>query len=335
MPDSKDSNASWWLKLGIAIWPFKWSHASFLVRSPLVRIAATVPMAGYIILFGDAFDGAFGKLFDFTGALGSSHLLFSSEWKLRMVYYGGLIIGASLLIYILRCPSLSKRNHSDTEAIDEFNRTGIINDLLVEPHASREHKLDLVFARQFEPAAIRLIIAMSMNCEIETREKVLRVNQPGPILAGIDPQAMRQPDALRLHLNNVTTQAREGNSDGVNETQESFISFYNSAVQIMYHESAESTAVRDAARNVAAHKFGRAEHLNPLSRFLVWSLSMAGVSLAAMPALDVLLQVGLGDLGLLPMFEQYLIDIGWRAEEIDAAQCVPAPQLPICEGAEE
>ena len=106
----------------------RWSQSSLLIRSPLVKIAAAVPMVGYIILYGDAFN----DMFNFSSALGAEYLLFDPVLKVRMLYYGGLLIGASLLLYLWRCPTICKRIFSSFDAKDEFMRVGGASDLTFE-----------------------------------------------------------------------------------------------------------------------------------------------------------------------------------------------------------
>ena len=112
-----------------------WSVSGVLIRSPLVRLAAAVPTIGYFVLYGDAFR----EMFDFTASFGAEYLLFSAQTKVRLVYYGGVMIGLALLLYIWRCPDICKRLFSEIDAKTEYTSVGSAGDVALYEYKSAKY----------------------------------------------------------------------------------------------------------------------------------------------------------------------------------------------------
>ncbi|MEL8055762.1 MAG: hypothetical protein AAGK66_06390 [Pseudomonadota bacterium] len=151
--------ASVFSSLSIAIFAdrISWEKASIIIKSPLVRLAAVVPTLGYVVLYGDQFS----SLLEFTKAFDGREGLFSASEKSRMLYYGGLLIFCALVVYLLRCPAICKRNDNLYEALDEYARIGTEKQIRQANIAAFHGSLTVKHDTQFMHAIIELSIALN------------------------------------------------------------------------------------------------------------------------------------------------------------------------------
>lgn len=89
---------------------YHWSDYAYLFRGGLARAAATVPVFGYLIIFNDgiAYYLSFEKIapqVEFSG-------FFSSDTRLRLIYFGLIFLGAAELLYLARRPHIMKLGDS-------------------------------------------------------------------------------------------------------------------------------------------------------------------------------------------------------------------------------
>jgi len=91
-----------------------WTGITKLIQSPAFRASSFLPVVGYMILYGDAFQG----WFEFS-VLGDD-LILSSSLRLHFLYWGGILIFAATMLHIKFCPSLIKRFPDEGAYIDNF-----------------------------------------------------------------------------------------------------------------------------------------------------------------------------------------------------------------------
>lgn len=90
---------------------FAWHRLAVFVSSPVFRSIALLPILGYLILYGDAFQGWFE-----LSSIGED-LFLTGDQRLRSLYYGGIAMVVSMGGFALRCPSVVKRYPSNWEYI--------------------------------------------------------------------------------------------------------------------------------------------------------------------------------------------------------------------------
>lgn len=90
------------LKWSIFAYNFQWENYTFLFHGNIARVSAFVPLFGYLIIFNDGISQylTFEKLA--PKEIGT--LFISSDARLRLVYFGLIMLGVSELIYVLRRP---------------------------------------------------------------------------------------------------------------------------------------------------------------------------------------------------------------------------------------
>jgi hypothetical protein len=272
-----------------------WTKASKLVRSPIVRLAAAVPTVGYFILYGDAFAG----MLDFTDSLGASHFILPADVKLRMLYYGGFLIGAALIAYLWKCPDYCKRIPNIKLAEDEFLRTGGVDDLYV--HAG-------LFEGLKSYAVISYSERLQLECTRLLRE-IFRERGYGALqeymegdhadfFESWDAPALNEP-ALRDYLYANEHLVLIGDRYQLDPL---FTQFVNAVVGDNYYRYSGNAAVKSAAKDLYIAFYEIAEATYPTTQRIVYVSSRVGVALAALPAIDVFLQVVIGDVGAVCSF---------------------------------
>ena len=95
-------------------WRFLWA----LVGSPIFRVIGVLPIIGYFILYGDAFQNWFE-----LNALGAD-LFLTGQDRLRLVYYGGVLLVLGSLLSGLFCPREVQKFEDDIEYMDFFGKGG-------------------------------------------------------------------------------------------------------------------------------------------------------------------------------------------------------------------
>jgi len=105
-------------KWNVFSYNYCWSDYVFLFDGWIARIAMTVPIVGYLILFNDFVS----KHIDFktiTGHETTSYLGISSNGRLQLVYFGLIFLGCATIFYKLRRPFVFK---IATNQFDYVNR---------------------------------------------------------------------------------------------------------------------------------------------------------------------------------------------------------------------
>lgn len=91
-----------------------WSWISKVIQSPLFRASSLVPVVGYMIIYGDAFRDWF--TFDSLGEVA----FLSPSARLRLLYWGGVLMLIATTVHSLFCPRLIKRFPDEDEYLDNF-----------------------------------------------------------------------------------------------------------------------------------------------------------------------------------------------------------------------
>ena len=84
------------------------------IHSLVFRESSFLPIAGYLILYGDAFQ----SWFQFS-VLGQEWL-FTTSVRLHLLYWGGVFIFAAAILHISFCPGLVKRFPDQDEYVENF-----------------------------------------------------------------------------------------------------------------------------------------------------------------------------------------------------------------------
>ena len=91
-----------------------WTWITKVIQSPVFRISSFLPVVGYMILYGDAFQGWFR--FSVLG----DELVLSPSLRLHFLYWGGILIFAATAIQAFFCPALIKRFPDQDAYVDNF-----------------------------------------------------------------------------------------------------------------------------------------------------------------------------------------------------------------------
>lgn len=91
-----------------------WEWITQVVQSPVFRTSSLLPIVGYMIIYGEAFQG----WFEFKG-LGEMLLLSASD-RLRCLYWGGICMLISTSLHWGFCPRLIKRFPARSACVDNF-----------------------------------------------------------------------------------------------------------------------------------------------------------------------------------------------------------------------
>lgn len=105
-----------------------WRRIEVVLASPFVRVTALIPVIGYLIVYGDAFQDWFKP-----SSIGGS-LFLSGDLRLRFLYYGGLMVIFALIIYWLFAPALIRRFKDELHLRDYFYASGMPADILEAIH---------------------------------------------------------------------------------------------------------------------------------------------------------------------------------------------------------
>lgn len=158
-----------------------WRTVATILSSPFVRVAALVPLVGYLIIYGDAFQDWFN-----LSSIGSS-LFLSGELRLRLFYYGGLMVLTATMIYWLAAPSLIKRFTDETQLRDYFFTSARPSDIedaidsLRSLNANRSSGSGLEYAFREKLLQFNKLTAAKIGDEREHRslEKMIAVAKRG------------------------------------------------------------------------------------------------------------------------------------------------------------
>lgn len=89
---------------------YHWQDYTFLFRGNIAKVSAFVPLVGYLLIFNDGITEYL--TFENLAPQDSSTFFFSSETRLRFVYFGLIFLGLSEAIYIIRRPYVIKLGDS-------------------------------------------------------------------------------------------------------------------------------------------------------------------------------------------------------------------------------
>ena len=272
-----------------------WSNSTFLIKSPLVRIAATVPLLGYVILYGDAFSEI--EFFSFTDRLGADGFLFDSQTKVRMLYYGGLCILISFLIYLAACPRMCKRLASVEEARDEGSRA-------LEPEYIRSLYSKgylLFFNPDHSPAVIEYVRELAFELiddlvnALDTSDLKDIAEYNGNKYTQFE-QNGECEGKLRSYVRIIFKTAAKMNSDG--QTEAEILEHAGmSLVEPYLAKYIDAPRVRTRCISIFVAAYVHVNQRRKPFALLVLLTSVTGLALTVLPSLDVLLQVLSVDLG--------------------------------------
>lgn len=96
-----------------------WANLSRLHSSPIAKLSALMPIAGYLFLFSEAFP----QITEYV-SLDTEGALFSAEHRLLLIYFGGLFIAFSMFLHFVFCPRYAKKYSDPDEIRDQFIRFG-------------------------------------------------------------------------------------------------------------------------------------------------------------------------------------------------------------------
>ena len=113
-----------------------WEHSAAILKSPVLRSAALLPLIGYLILLSESVATSL----KFVGL--DRTILFETEVKLHLLYYGGVLVLLSLFQYWIFCPQTNKRFANVHLLRDKFVRSGSIREVGSAVREIFEKKLD-------------------------------------------------------------------------------------------------------------------------------------------------------------------------------------------------
>lgn len=85
---------------------FHWEDYSFLFRGSVARAAATVPIVGYLIIFNDGLSQYL--TFEKLAPKAHSYEFISNIVRLRLVYFGLVLLGIAETVYLIKRPYVIK-----------------------------------------------------------------------------------------------------------------------------------------------------------------------------------------------------------------------------------
>ena len=256
-----------------------------------MRIAAAVPTIGYFVLYGDAFS----EMFSFTDTLGAEYLIFSASEKVRMLYYGGILIGAALLIYLWRCPAICKRVHSTHEAKDEFMRLGGASDLVFDNKFVFDDEISNYFPTYYSLIHLSNHLAAEIwrLMDADARQKTSYVSS-GKFFGTIELQKISEVELLEC-------MKRKSIGEAGSKVDPNYAEFFDALILMNYDAVKNREGIRDTAKSLYGFRYMAQAAKRSYSQLAVRCLSYAGVILAALPAFDVFLQVVLTDFGVVSL----------------------------------
>ena len=101
---------------------FNWRVVSLVLSSPIVKASVLVPLVGYLLIYSSGENGAPHPPWLNTLGLSGEPFWFSADAKLRMMYYGGILIMSAILVYWWKCPDQIKNHSTASEARSSFVR---------------------------------------------------------------------------------------------------------------------------------------------------------------------------------------------------------------------
>lgn len=267
-----------------------WSRAAILVRSPIARLAASVPLLGYLVLYGDQFQG----IFSFSeGALKTEVLWLDTAARTRLLYYGALLIAIAVGIYLFRCPDICRRHKNHQLAVDEFVRIGSSEDILsaIKPIPSTTGDAPLM--TEMQKAIEDLARAISYKAKGALGDQAVIATWPATeFLQAATPKAIMQNEGSELHYVKLT--------DFVDamitiDTHSEFSRNVDFKLSLRKNFLFSIYSIRDRVPQVAMDEnqlmrthFESFNQKNPVSIVFVATLSVVGLFLTALPAADVL-----------------------------------------------
>ena len=108
----------------------RWDTVKGVANNDFTRVVSLIPIAGYLILFNDeiarlaSFDAFAG-----VGEGETSPFLFSSLTKLRLVFFGSLLVLCSYAIYRVFRPDLLDTSNNDLEFSEQVRQRYSVHEL--------------------------------------------------------------------------------------------------------------------------------------------------------------------------------------------------------------
>lgn len=267
-----------------------WGSAKFLLASPLVRTAALLPLIGYLIIFSSEVS----SWLDFE-TLGEPFFI-PHEWKLRLVYYGGVLVIAAFCVYHARCPRFLKLHDSEDQLRDAPTRSGSVTELesisarwvaeaSSNPTESRLDRNFFVFLAQYCKAVLR-----GNQKEYESAISEMQGQRIEALRLGVDPN-LKTPEALSRFVDEylgVLRMAMDGQGQIKRDPQ------IVQALHIVRWKALlgglTGVAV-DMANALYRFEFHHSRAQRPVSASLCVGLAALGLALICIPALETLVQV--------------------------------------------
>lgn len=279
--------------------PHLWSNVSIIPRSQFGRAVATIPIAGYAILFSE-----YGThTLDFESSLGID-LWFNANQRARIIYYGGLIMLASCILYYRYCPNIIKRNFSSFHSRDEFSRIGTRNDIeeiinsidwgteVADPGLNIKHSEKFILENKIFHSSIELSGAIYDQC---TNDEKIMFTAAGAYKN--DPNFMfaMQRDLRKTYrnwaFNNNTLQSKIYGLRGEdNEIRKSFRTF-NIAGMRFYSKYIEKRNVFEKAIILYQAFYDTEDRSNPIARLAVFHLSKLATIFILLPMFEVMIKI--------------------------------------------
>ena len=95
---------------------YYWSSISGWLSSPIFKVVGSLPIVGYLVLYSEAFD----NWFELIGI--GEDLFLSGPIRLRMLYYGGVLMLLALGLNQVLSPKVTRRFRSDDDFVEHVAR---------------------------------------------------------------------------------------------------------------------------------------------------------------------------------------------------------------------
>lgn len=283
---------------GIVRYSLDWTSAGYLLKSPLVKTAALIPIFGYLIVFSSEVQSWLD-----LGALGTQ-LFISPELKLRFVYYGGVLVIGAFVIYATRCPSLIKQYKNEHELHSAPTLVSASDDI------------DRIIKHW-----VHIACSDATGSELDTNFPLFAHNYCESVLQGTDgdyDRAIGRTYGLRIGRRRPQRAMHENSRDALTQ----YLSSYFDRVRDETLRSEISEDDHVSARNAlsivnqmaripriggsaleAAHilyriEFLRQRYSRKISAFCVVAVSAVGLFLMVVPAIETLIQIVAIDAGV-------------------------------------
>ena len=97
---------------------YRWEMVDGLSNNEISKIAAAIPLIGYIIIFNDTFLSSAGYEIISGSAEGIDYFLFETLTKLRMSFWGAIFLLLSLILFRIFAPEVLSQEKNDLSFAD-------------------------------------------------------------------------------------------------------------------------------------------------------------------------------------------------------------------------